>query len=146
MTIRRLRGERDDLRRTVARVRIECSDVHDEHDKVVQEHAGLLAAAGQVCDALGVPPSDGPDPPSARVRQISARVHELEGDALRSGVTQALAIGRSYYGASLELELMSRGYPVELSEAGIDQLEHDVASQSQVLADTLKGVVLPHRD
>lgn len=60
-------------------------------------------------------------------------------------MTQAFAIGRAYYKETLNLEVLSCGYPVALNDEAVVQLEGGVAPFSQVLADKVKDVVLPQR-
>ena len=67
------------------------------------------AALGVVCDDLEVVRSEGTSSLAARAVEITARVCQLERNALRAGVNQSFAIARSHYGDSIDLETMSHG-------------------------------------
>ena len=71
------------------------------------------------------------------------RVHQLERDALRAGVTQAFAIARSHYKHSIDLETMSLGFAPSYEASELDEIETMVAPLAQDLVNRVEDIVLP---
>ena len=76
---------------------------------------------------------------------ITARVRHLEREALHVGITQASAIGRSYYVDCIDLETMSLGFAPSYEASELDEIEMTVAPLAWDLADRVKDIVLPWR-
>jgi hypothetical protein len=109
------------------------------------DELGILSAAlGVVCDDLEVVQSKGTSSLTAHAVEITARVSQLERNALYAMVNQSFAIARSHYGDSINLEAMSHNYMpgYEVHEL---EMETAVAPLSQDLADRIEGIVLPRR-
>ena len=81
----------------------------------------------------------------ARAVDITARVRQLEKEALRSGITQAFAIARSHYDESIDLEEMSLGYAPDYEASELDEIEAAVAPLAETLAHKVEDIVLPWR-
>ena len=68
------------------------------------DELGILSAVlGVVCDDLEVVRSEGTSSLVARAIEITARVRQLERNALRARVNQSFAIARSHYGDNIDL-------------------------------------------
>ena len=116
-------------------------NVQAESDKL-----GILTATlGVVCDDLEVVWSDGTSSLVACAVEITARVHQLERNALRARVNQSFMIARSHYGDNIDLEAMSHGYTFGYEVHKLEEMETAVAPLSQDLADRIEGIVLPLR-
>ncbi|XP_066347672.1 uncharacterized protein [Miscanthus floridulus] len=110
------------------------------------DELGILSAAlGVACDDLAVVRSEGISSLAARAVEITARVRQLERNALRAGVNQSLAIARSHYEDSIDLEAMSHGFAPGYEAHELDEMETAVAPLSQDLADRIESIVLPRR-
>ena len=70
----------------------------------------MKVALGVVCDDLQVVQAEGTSSLVARAVYITARVRQLEKEALPSGITQAFAITHSHYDDNIDLEAMSLGF------------------------------------
>lgn len=81
----------------------------------------------------------------ARAIDITARVHQLEREALRSGITQTFAIVLSHYTDSIELDTMSLGFALGYEASELDEIETAVAPLARNLADKVEDIVLPQR-
>ena len=64
---------------------------------------------------------------AAHAVDIIVRVHQLERDALRTGVTQAFAIPRSHYTDSIDLEMMCLGFTPGYEASELDEIETAMA-------------------
>ena len=82
----------------------------------------------------------------ARAVDIVARVRQLEKEALRSGIIQAFAIGRSHYDDSIDLEAMSLGFPPDYEPSELDEIEATVTPLAETLASKVEDMVLPQRE
>ena len=76
---------------------------------------------------------------------ITARVRQLEGEALHSGITQAFTIARSHYADSIDLETMSLGFVPGYEASELDEIEKAVAPVARNLVDKVEEIVLPWR-
>ena len=76
---------------------------------------------------------------------ITARVHQLKREALRSGITQAFAIARSHYTDSIDLETMSLLFALGYEASELDEIEKAVAPIVWNLANKVEEIVLPRR-
>ena len=74
---------------------------------------------------------------------ITARVGQLEESAFHAGITQAFTIARSHYDREVNLEVMSLGFPPNYEDDELDEIEKEVTPLVQMLANSLKGMVLP---
>ena len=72
-------------------------------------------------------------------------MHQLEKEALCSGITQAFTIARSHYDESIELEEMSLGYAPGYEASELDEIEVVVAPLAETLANKVEDIVLPWR-
>ena len=110
------------------------------------DELGVLSAALRVvCDDLEVVRSEGTSSLAARAVEITARVRQLERNALRTRVNQSFMIARSHYGDNINLEAMSHGYAPSYEVHELEEMETVVAPLSQDLADRIEGKVLPRR-
>ena len=120
-------------------------DLAEERRKLQAEsdELGILSTAlGVVCDDLEVVRSEGTSSFAARAVEITARVRQLERNALRAGVNQSFAIACSHYGDNIDLEAMSHGYAPGYEIHELEEIETAVAPLSQDLADRIEGIVL----
>ena len=78
-----------------------------------------------------------------RVIAITARVCQLEKEALRLGITQAFVISCSHYDQSINLEAMSLSYALGYEAFELDKIEAAVAPLVQNLASRVEDIVLP---
>ena len=83
-----------------------------------------------VCDDLEVVRSEGTSSLMARAVEITARVHQLERNALRAGVNQSFAIAHSHYGDIIDLETMSHGFAPGYEAHELEEMETAVAPLS----------------
>ena len=81
----------------------------------------------------------------AHAVEITAWVHQLERNALRTGINQAFAIAHSHYADSIDLETMSLGFAPGYEAHELDEIETVVAPLSQDLANRIEDIVLPQR-
>ena len=110
------------------------------------DELGILSTAlGVVCDYLEVVQSEGTSSLVACAVEIMARVRQLERNALRTRVNQSFVIAHSYYGDSIDLEVMSHGYAPGYEVHELEDMETAVAPLSQDLTDRIEGIVLPRR-
>ena len=79
----------------------------------------------------------------ARAVYITARVRQLEKEALPSGITQAFAIAHSHYDESIDLEAMSLGDVPGYEASELDEIETAVTPLAWDLADRVGDIVLP---
>ena len=64
---------------------------------------GILSAAlGVVCDDLEVVRSEGTSSLAAHAVEITARVHRVKRNVLRTGVNQSFVIAHSHYGDNID--------------------------------------------
>ena len=98
-----------------------------------------------VYDDLEVVWLEGTSSLAARAIDITARVRQLEREALRSGITQTFTIAHSHYVDSIDLETMSLGFTPGYEASELDEIEKVVAPVAQNLADTVEDIVLPRR-
>ena len=107
---------------------------------------GILSDALRVvCDDLEVVRSESTRSLMAHTVEITARVRQVERNALHTGVNQSFTIARSHYGDSIDLEVMSHGFAPGYEVHELEEMEAAVAPLSQDLADRIKGIVLPRR-
>ena len=78
-------------------------------------------------------------------RVVTARVHQLEKEALHSGITQAFAIVRSHYDESIDLEAMSLGFTPGYEASEMDEIEAAVTPLVETLVSKIEDMVLPRR-
>ena len=90
----------------------------------------LSAALGVVYDDLEVVQLEGTSSLMARAVEITARVHQLERNALHAGVNQSFMIACSHYGDSIELEMMSYGFAPGYEAHELEEMETAVAPLS----------------
>ena len=83
-----------------------------------------------VCNDLKVVRSEGTSSLAARAIEITARVRQLERNALRTGVNQSFTIARSHYGDNIDLEAMSHGYAPGYEVHELEEMETAVAPLS----------------
>ena len=81
----------------------------------------------------------------AHAIKITARVCQLERNALHARVNQSFAIARSHYGDSIDLEMMSHGFTPGYEVHELEEMETAVAPLLQDLANMIEGIVLPWR-
>ena len=79
----------------------------------------------------------------AHAVDISARVCQLEKEALRLGITQAFAIARSHYDDNIDLEAMSLGFTPGYEPSELDEIEAAVTPLAETLASKIEDMVLP---
>ena len=82
---------------------------------------------------------------AAHAIDIIARVHQLEKEALRSGITQAFVVARSHYDDNIDFEAMSLGFMPGYEPSKLDDLEAMVTPFAETLASRIKDMVLPER-
>ena len=66
----------------------------------------------------------------AHALKITARVRQLERNALRVGVNRSFAIAHSHYGDSIDLEAMSHGYVPGYKVHELEEMETAMAPLS----------------
>ena len=96
-----------------------------------------------VYNDLEVVLSEGTSSLTAYAIEITARVRQLERNALRAGVNPSFVIAHSHYGDSIDLEVMSHGFAPSYEAHGLEEKETAVAPLSQDLADRIESIVLP---
>jgi len=109
------------------------------------EHDLLCAVVGVVFDDLEVARLEGTSSLAAHAVDITARVHQLEREALCSGITEAFAIACSHYVDSIDLETMSLGFMPSYEAFEPDEIEKEVAPIARKLANKVEDIVLPRR-
>ena len=105
----------------------------------------MSATLEVVCDDLEVVQLEGTSSLLARATEITARVRQLERNALCAGVNQSFTIAHSHYGFNIDLETMSHGFAPSYEVHKMEEMEVAVASLLQDLADRIEGIVLPRR-
>ena len=83
----------------------------------------MSAALGVVCDDLEVVRSEGTSSLAAHAVEITARVRQLERNALRAGVNQSFMIAHSHYGDNIDLDMMSHGYAPGYEVHELEEME-----------------------
>ena len=95
------------------------------------DELGILSAVlGVVCDDLEVVRSEGTSSLVARAIEITARVRQLERNALHVEVNQSFMIAHSHYGDNIDLETMSHGYMPGYEVHKLEEMETAVAPHS----------------
>jgi len=74
-----------------------------------------------------------------------AWVHQLEKEALHSGITQAFVVARSHYDDNIDLEAMSLGFAPGYEPSELDEIEATVTPLVETLASKVQDMVLPQR-
>jgi len=78
---------------------------------VKSDKLGILSSTlGVVYDDLQLVRSEGTSSLTVHAVEITARVHQLERNALCAGVNQSFTIAHSHYGDIIDLEAISHGY------------------------------------
>ena len=72
-------------------------------------------------------------------------MHQLEKEALCSGITQAFTIAHSHYDESIDLEAMSLGFAPGYKASELDEIEAVMAPLVETLASKIEEMVLPQR-
>ena len=99
---------------------------------------GILSTALiVVCDDLEVVQSEGTSSLAACAIKITARVRQLERNALHGRVNRSFTIAHSHYGDNIDLEVMSHGYMPGYEVHELEEMETTVAPFSQDLADRI---------
>ena len=98
-----------------------------------------------VYDDLEVVRSKGTSSLVARAVEITARVRQLERNALCARVNQSFVIAHSHYGDIIDLKAMSHGYTASCEVDELEEMETAVAPLSLDLADWIESIVLPRR-
>ena len=107
------------------------------------EHDLLQAAVGVVIDALRVEQPVETSSLAAPAAGITARVGQLEEDAIHTGTTQAFAVAHSHYAQEINLEVISHGFTPIYDDDELDEMEKAVAPLAWNQANRLKEEVLP---
>ena len=81
----------------------------------------------------------------ARATDITVRVHQLEKEALRSGITQAFAVARSHYDDNIDFVAMGLGFAPGYEPSDLDVVEVTVTPFAETLASRIEDLVLPER-
>ena len=82
---------------------------------------------------------------AARAADITARVRQLEKEALRLGITQAFTVARSHYDDNIDFEAMSLGFVPGYENSKLDAIEATVTPFAETLASRIEDLVLPDR-
>ena len=110
------------------------------------DELGILSTTIKVvCDDLEVVRSEGTSLLMARAVEITARVRQLERNALHARINQAFAIAHSHYADNIDLETMSLGFAPGYEAHELDEIETTVAPLARDLADRIEDIVLPRR-
>jgi len=96
-----------------------------------------------VCDDVEVVRSEGTSSLVAYAIEITARVRQLERNALHAGVNQSFAIAHSHFGGSIDLGAMSHGFTPSYETHKLEEMEMAVAPLSQDMANRIESIVLP---
>ena len=92
------------------------------------DELGILSAAlGVVYDDLEVVRSEGTSSLATRAVEITARVRQLERNALCARVNRSFVIAHSHYGDIIDLEVMSHGYAPGYEVHELEEMETVVA-------------------
>jgi len=83
-----------------------------------------------VYDDLEVVRSEGTSSLVTCAVEIMAWVHQLERNALRTGLNQSFVIARSHYGDNIDLETMSHGFMPGYEAHELEEMETVVAPLS----------------
>ena len=81
----------------------------------------------------------------AHAVDITARVRQLEKEALRSGITQTFVVARSHYDDNINFEAMSFGFVPGYEPSDLDAIEATVTPFAETLASRIEDMVLPNR-
>ena len=76
---------------------------------------------------------------------IMAWVHQLEKEALHSGIIQTFAVARSHYDDHIDFEAMSLGFMPGYEPSNLDDIEATVTPFAETLASKIEDMVLPDR-
>ena len=107
---------------------------------------GILSATLRVVyNDLVVVRSEGTSSLMAHAIEITARVCQLERNALHAGVNQSFTIAHSHYEDNIDLEMMSHDFVPGYEVHELEEMEAAVAPLSQDLADRIEGIVLLRR-
>ena len=98
-----------------------------------------------VCDDLQVVQAGETSSLMDRAVDIIARVHQLEKEAVRLGITQAFTIARSHYDESIDLEAMSLSFTPGYEASELDEIEAAVTPLAESLARKIEDMVLPRK-
>ena len=82
---------------------------------------------------------------AAHAIDIIARVHQLEKEALRSGITQAFTIACLHYDDNINFEAMSLSFVPGYEPSELDDIEATVTPFAETLASKIEDMVLPWR-
>ena len=99
----------------------------------------MSATLEVVYDDLEVVRSEGTSSLVARAIEITARVRQLERNALHTGVNQSFVIAHSRYRGSIDLETMSHGFVPGYEAHELEEMETAVSPLSQDLADRIEA-------
>ena len=105
----------------------------------------LKVALSVVCDDLQVVQVEVTSSLVARVADIMVRVHQLEKEALHSGIIQTFAVARSHYDDHIDFEAMSLGFMPGYEPSNLDDIEATVTPFAETLASRIEDMVLPER-
>ena len=98
-----------------------------------------------VYDDLQVVQAEGTSSLTARVVDIMAWVHQLEREALRTGITQTFTVARSHYDDNIDFEAMSLGFTPGYENSKLDAIEATVTPFAETLVSGIEDMVLPDR-
>ncbi|XP_039776483.1 uncharacterized protein LOC120644017 [Panicum virgatum] len=109
----------------------------------------LRIAAGLTVTGLGMEPASDPQQLGAQLiaavdgvreeaRAACGEVDAARQDRLYLGVQRVFAVARSHY-LDIDLEELSKGYPVDYTDAELDAIEEEVAPFAQVLSDKMQA-------
>ena len=76
---------------------------------------------------------------------ITARVRQLEKEALRTGITQTFVVARSHYDDNIDFEAMSLGFAPSYEPSKLDVIEATVTPFVETLESRIEDMVLPNR-
>jgi len=105
----------------------------------------LKVALSVVCDDLQVVQVEVTSSLVARVADIMVRVHQLEKEALHSGITQAFTVARSHYDDNINFEAMSLSFVPGYEPSKLDDIEAIVTPFMETLSSKIEDMVLPER-
>ena len=73
------------------------------------------------------------------------RVHQLEKEALHTGITQTFVVARSHYRDNIDFGVMSLGFAPGYEPSELDDIEATVTPFTKPLASKIEDMVLPER-
>ena len=76
---------------------------------------------------------------------ITARVRQLEKEALCIGIIQTFAVAHSHYDDNIDFEAMSLGFAPGYDNSKLDAVEATVTPFAETLASRIEDMVLPNR-